>query len=471
MKGGIRSLIEPRSRNEDDRRREYILNIILAGSIVALVFFDALVAYYAVIMGTHSSGISLALFSILPAFFIFLYVLSRRGFFALASYLLIAVYFVANSYAAYSWGANLPTSLVGYALLIVIASILISTRFGFFVTAVAGVYVFALWNAQLDGVLVPSQPIHLTDGDAATLVVLYGLIVIVAWLSNREIEKSLARARRSERELKEERDSLESKVEERTRELHMAELEKIDHLYRFAEFGQLASGLFHDLLNFLQVLSLRAERDTDAKKLIENAFSVQGEIDRFRDAFRKQLSRDDVKEIFSLATSVESVCQFLSYQAKTAGVHLEFERGDGALEYFGSPLKFHQVVMNLVLNAIEAHSTRVVIGLTQRKTRDGNAEVVLTVTDNGDGIASGTSEKIFDPFFTTKQTADKQGTGIGLAITKRIITNDLGGTIAARNAEVGSGAIFTVSFPLVYEQPEPTSHRKLPGNHQERTTP
>jgi len=471
----LRSLIEPRSNNEDARRREYILNIILAGSGITCFLLDGLVLYYALILGNHASGVSVALFSILPAFLILLYALSRRGFFALASYLLIAAYFLGTSYAAYRWGVNVPTELVGYALLIVIASILISPRFAFFVAGATGLVVLPLWYAQLHGLMFTDAE-NFTDGDGIAIVVLYGLITLVAWLSNREIEKSLTRARRSEHELKEERDSLEVKVVERTRELHVIELEKIDHLYRFAEFGQLASGLFHDLLNLVQTVSLRAERSggmdgvdganggsgsaamaaSDAnKKMLANAFSVQGEIDRFRDAFRKQLSRDDVKESFSLATGIENVCQFLSYQAKNAGVRLEFEdtrnggSGEGrdddhdSFAYFGSPLKFHQVVMNLVLNAIEAGGKHVVVRLVRE-----NHFFVLTIADDGSGIAANVQAKIFDPFFTTKQGGDKQGTGIGLAITKRIVENDLHGSISVSNKE---GTTFTVRFPLINE--------------------
>jgi len=474
MKRSARVFIEPRSANEDDRRREYILNIILAGSIVALIFFECLVVYYATVLGVHPTGVSDVWFAILPAFFIFLYALSRRGFFVPASYFLIAAYFAANSYAAYGWGASLPTSLLGYALLIIIASILISTRFGFFVTAVVGCYLAVLWHLQLNGILMPFKGIRFTDGDVAALVVLYGLIMVVAWLSNREIEKSLLRARRSERELKEERDSLEVKVEERTRELHAAELEKVDHLYRFAEFGQLASGLFHDLLNMVQVVSLRGEEEGETQKLLEQASSVQVEIDRFRNALRTQLSRDDTKQRFSLDETIQDAVQFLSYQAKYAGVRIGV--ACDRVEYFGSPLKFHQIVMNLVLNAIEAFEGDV--GKTKdgkrvaiRLVLDSDKFIILSVADNGCGISTDVQAKIFDPFFTTKHGA-KQGTGIGLAIAKRIVENDFGGTIEVQSAERGLGSIFNVRFPLIYEPIEsiPVNDRAVSRYHQKLPT-
>ncbi len=402
-----------------------------------LVLFDVLVGYYAA--EGHPSGTPFAAFSLLPAFFILLYVLSRRGFVALASYLLIAAYFIGNSYAAYHWGVNVPTAVLGYALLIVIGSILIGTRFGFFLTGIIMIYVLAIWYDQLDGIMtVTSQ--RLTIGDGVAIVVLYMLIVVVAWLSNREIERSLARARRSEQ-------NLEAKVEERTRELQAVQTEKIDHLYRFAEFGQLASGLFHDLLNVVNAAALHDE------KTVSQARTIQAEIDRFRTTFQNQLSRDAAVQMFSLARGIEDVIQLLAYQAKHAGVQILFAANpDGDLfECFGSSLKFHQVVLNIVLNAIESFdglsagiSRSVAINLS--RTSDG---MVLLIADNGPGISDELKKKIFEPFFTTKDNL-KKGTGIGLAITKQIVEEDFGGTISVEDGRHGIGSVFIITF---YEPP------------------
>jgi signal transduction histidine kinase len=434
------SLITPRLKDEDARRREYILNIILVFSIGMLVLFDALVGYYAA--KGHPSGTPFAVFSLLPAFFILLYALSRRGFVALASYLLVAAYFIGNSYAAYHWGVNIPTAVLGYALLIVIGSILISTRFGFFLTGIITVYVLAIWYDQLDGIMtITSQ--RLTIGDGVAIVVLYVLIVVVAWLSNREIERSLARARRSEQ-------NLEAKVEERTRELQAAQSEKIDHLYRFAEFGQLASGLFHDLLNVVNAAALHDE------KTMHDARTIQAEIERFRKTFRDQLNRDAVRRQFSLRHGVDDVIQLLSYQAKRAGVRVAFEcPPDDAFEFFGNPFKFNQVVLNLLLNAIESFEGTAVTAVAAtagakeiwiRLARE-REDVSLRVEDNGSGIADELREKIFEPFFTTKSDI-RRGTGIGLAITKRIVEEDFGGSISIAHGRDGVGSVFVARFPF-----------------------
>lgn len=118
--------------DEDLQRKEHILNIILVGSIVMLAILDASVLFYSIRDGAAYSGIPFAVFSVLPAFFIFLYILSRRGFASVASYLLIAAYLASDSYAAYRWGVGMQMVLIAYALIIVMATILCGTKFGFF---------------------------------------------------------------------------------------------------------------------------------------------------------------------------------------------------------------------------------------------------------------------------------------------------------------------------------------------------
>ena len=441
-------LIEPRAGDEDARRRERVLNIILLGLIVMLLVFDGLVYYYSFQRdGDLDGNISFWTFSLLPAFFIFLYSLSRRGYFVLSSYLLVVIFFIGNSYAAYRWGIDLPTSLLGYGLLIVVASILIGTRFGFFVTGVITAYVLPLWYYQLNG-LIAKDAQTITFGDGLAVVILYFLVVTVAWLSNREIEKSLIRARNSERELKEERDLLEVKVEQRTRELHDAQLEKITDLYRFAEFGQLASGLFHDLLNLMNIVSLRIEGENGAsdetRNKLKQAVNVQGEIDQFRDAIRKQLSQDEILGRFSIVKIIENVIKLLSYKAKHDGIRLsfEYEKGD-PIDYFGSQMKLHQVALNLISNALESFAEqggdrRVIVRLSRN-----NYEIVFQVEDNGSGITQSIQDKVFEPFFTTK---NEKGMGIGLAMTRRIVESELGGVINVKSSE-GEGTTFAVQFP------------------------
>ena len=436
-------LIAPRSIDEDAKRREYILNVILAGSIILLFLLDASILYHFIGQRSHYTDVSPITFSFIPLFFVFLLALSRRGFFVPASYLLIATYFLSTSYAVYRYGVYLPTALLGYAMVIVISGILVSTRFGFFMTALTTFFITPLWYLQVHGIL-HFQKQNIDGSDGIVFGAIYAIIMLVTWLSNREIERSLQRARKSERELKQERDLLEITVEERTRELGQAQFEKVEQLYRFAEFGQMASGLFHDMVNVLNAVSLRAE-DSPATTV-----GATEQIETFLQAIRRQLDHRRSIELFSLADGIEQVIGLVSYKAHKEHVRIVFGPKPGTtITHFGDPFQFQQVILNLVVNAIESYSlptknTRNRIVSITIKQSDGSA--MIKVQDEGCGIAPDIQSKIFDPFFSIK-TKDN-GTGIGLATVKKIVEKEMKGKIIVES-EPEKGTVFTVTFPLV----------------------
>jgi C4-dicarboxylate-specific signal transduction histidine kinase len=110
-----------------------------------------------------------------------------------------------------------------------------------------------------------------------------------------------------------------------------------------------------------------------------------------------------------------------------------------------SPTKLGQVVLNLIVNAMQAISTRPrsenVISV---RLRIEDAWAVLEVADNGPGIPDEDIDRIFDPFFTSKVGV---GTGLGLAISRRIVEEIDGSLVAARDDRLG-GANFIVRLPL-----------------------
>jgi C4-dicarboxylate-specific signal transduction histidine kinase len=110
-----------------------------------------------------------------------------------------------------------------------------------------------------------------------------------------------------------------------------------------------------------------------------------------------------------------------------------------------SPTKLGQVVLNLIVNAMQAISARPrsenVISV---RLRIEDAWAVLEVADNGPGIADEDIDRIFDPFFTSKVGV---GTGLGLAISRRIVEEIDGSLVAGRDERLG-GASFIVRLPL-----------------------
>ncbi len=452
--------LDPKSADEDERRAEYILNVILVSSILMLLFFAGLVLYYSMREGSHYHEVSFGLFSILPLFFMFLLALSRRGFPGLASYLLVGAYLLSNSYAARQWGVDLHIVVLSYALIILMASILVGTWFGFLTVAIIGGIIVPLRFLQLSG-RIRLEPRADRVADAVVLAVVLLLIMLLAWLWNREVAKSLARARKSESELKKERDMLEITVEERTQALRQTQFEKMEQIYQFAEFGQLASGLFHDLLNLVNAASLVDEVKAPASQ----KSTISHRVDGFMQAIRRQLNHQETQKLFSLAEAVEYVMQLLSYKAMKAGIRIVFaQKGDRDLVYFGDTFKFHQVVMNLVLNALDAYGSPAGNGGERSiaiDTRQKEDFVEIRVSDYGRGIHEVVRAKIFEPFFTMKH--DSKGMGIGLATVKKFVEKDFHGTILVES-EVGKGSTFTVRFPVSphLKNPPPALRAKRP---------
>ncbi len=447
-------LIEPKSVNEDSKRREFILNFILIGSIVLLSVLDLFILRNSIVEGEYYSGVPFLKFSIIPLIFVSLLFLSRKRYFLISSYILIALYYAAITYSSYNWGVSLPANLLGYALIIIISSILISNRFSFIVAIVISITLISFGYFEAKSVVLPlwkTQQIRTVDSIEYSFILL--LIMAVSWLSNREIEKSLKRARYSENELRQERDSLEVKVEDRTKELRKAQIDKISQLYRFAELGKISSGLFHDLINPLTSLSLNVTKiksmsDFDAPEITKHLNSAIASTKKMGDlimAIRKQIQNQEILVDYDLAEELNQVVSLLSYKAKVADVQLVLKIS-GEFKMRGNPLKFDQIVLNLISNAIDSYEDRreggknreIIISLT----KDGGM-INLKVKDNGSGIDPHILPNIFDPLFTTK--SPEKGTGLGLSITKSIVEKDFNGTIKV-DSNLNEGSTFTVIF-------------------------
>lgn len=247
------------------------------------------------------------------------------------------------------------------------------------------------------------------------------------------------------------RDITEHKKAEMTR----AELQKqIFHSTKLASIGRMASGIAHEINNPLMIIQCHLE--VVEKKLASKSSDIKGELDVIFSFVEKiaeivkglqtyarmdspQFGRVDVNWIIS--TTVELVQGMFSkkgaaIEKRLVGKHA-FVKGNTG--------KFQQLVMNLLANARDAvagKAGRIIVG-----TEDGDGEVIVTVTDNGCGIAKQDLEKIFDPFFTTK--APGEGTGLGLSIVHSIV-EEMKGRITVES-ELDEGTTVTLRFPVMRE--------------------
>jgi signal transduction histidine kinase len=453
-------LLEPRAHGEDERRAELMLNVVLWTSLLLWAASEWNVIDSAIAMGHRYGGVSPVYFASIGVVFTGLLVISKLGYRRSAAYMTVAVYFCSITIAAVEWGANLPAALLGFAMVITMSSVLVSTRFALLVTAAAAAVETVFGYAEVRGILAPSQDWKLGTfhmHDAVEYSVMLAFTAVLAWLSNRQTEASLVRARQSEHQLALERDMLEVTVEVRTAEVKRIQAERVAEVYRFVEFGRLASGLYHDLANHVGAVNMTlgavqsgadvvdAADVARTKSELDHAFVASKRLEGFVEKMKRELNGQQPDVQIDLATEVSEILQLMGKKAERAGAVLLFAC-PGQITVSGNPLKIHQIITNLVSNAIDSYA-----GL-DRDVRpvsiaascvSGN--ICIAVKDEGCGIDPANLDKIFQPFFSTKG-ADA-GSGIGLAHTKDIVEKELHGSIAVQS-ERGRGTKFTVQLPL-----------------------
>jgi signal transduction histidine kinase len=443
-------LLKARSKTEDEKRQELILNILLLGTVVLSV--GALISAVStrLLQGAHYNGVPPILLLVVSAIFFGFYRLSRAGHYKSAAYSFVTIFFVFSTYPIVIWGILLPQAILTYSLIIVMSGVLLGSRAAFRITALLIISLLVIEE------LGSTRKIHFNTTWLKTAggyndVFVYGftfiIIAVVAWLSNREIERSLTRARQSEKELRLERNSLEVKVRERTKELEKAQVEKMLELHRFAEFGRFSSTLLHDLANPLTSASLELEQlaTTRHAQLVQEARKSIESMERYVDGARRQLRNESEIKRFNVSAEIGRVKSFLESKAKSAHVTVEY-RLDGQLFLYGDSIRFNQIMANLIANAIDAYepvaSQKKTVQVITKQQKD---QVIITVVDNGVGIHQDKLDHIFEAFYTTKEP--ERGSGLGLAITKQAVEVDFNGTIQATSSNE-KGTRFTVSLPL-----------------------
>jgi signal transduction histidine kinase len=181
--------------------------------------------------------------------------------------------------------------------------------------------------------------------------------------------------------------------------------------------------------------------ETRARRMFETADAgvrrIAGTVDLMRKYSREGYTRRiEAYDVFGAVKDVVDIV--LPATGRDVRVEMDLQ-GAGVVECV--PEEFHQVLTNLIQNAIEASPDDG--GLVRIGGRVDDAQVVLTVRDNGAGIPREQRDRIFTPFFTTKGPG--KGMGLGLTIVWRVI-HSLKGTIEV-GGEEGAGAEFVVRIP------------------------
>jgi signal transduction histidine kinase len=258
--------------------------------------------------------------------------------------------------------------------------------------------------------------------------------------------------RRAEEEVRKARDELEMKVMERTAELQrtMAEL---THMNRLATAGVLLASIAHEINQPLtgivmqasaarQWLALREpsiERARDALDQIEGNGLRAGEIiTSLRGMFKKETKARNPIDINALIFTVLGIVR---HELQKHGVELRTELDESLPALEGDRVQLQQVVLNLVMNAIEAMQLEAPRILSIRSCVSKPNFVHVAIEDTGTGIDPSNHDHIFDPMFTTKE----RGMGIGLSICHSIIESHSGRIWVTR--AIDKGSIFQFELP------------------------
>jgi two-component system sensor histidine kinase HydH len=230
------------------------------------------------------------------------------------------------------------------------------------------------------------------------------------------------------------------------RSLDVAHAEAIQRS-KLTFLGEIAGNVAHEIRTPLSVLKAAAQLlgrpATDPQRQRDLLATIVSEVDRLNTVVTDLVDLARPAGVSyrreALAAIVVRAATFFSAAAEEAGVYLGHEIDAGDLSVRCSPDQLHQVLLNLIGNALQAVGSAGSIRIRCR--RDGRC-VLVQVEDSGPGIRADLLPRIFSPFFSTRPG----GTGLGLAICKRIV-EEHGGTIGAENRGEG-GARFTVRLPL-----------------------
>lgn len=221
---------------------------------------------------------------------------------------------------------------------------------------------------------------------------------------------------------------------------------------RLAALGEMAAGLAHEIRNPLGGMALYASMLEGELKTQPKAQSAATKISQAVRSLERLVSdildfaQEDRldRKAGPLGPILSRLDESLSPWAEQYGAVVEIQAGAAAVEADCDPRRLGQVLLNLMMNGLQAAGAGGVVGLSAKPlvSRDGTGNGVrIEVWDNGPGIAAEALDRIFNPFYTTKDI----GTGLGLAIVHRIVEAH-GGTIIAANRAEG-GARFVLTLP------------------------
>lgn len=221
---------------------------------------------------------------------------------------------------------------------------------------------------------------------------------------------------------------------------------------KLATIGQLAAGIAHEIGTPLNIISGNAEfMLLDMKVSDPGHQELQTIIEQTKrmSLLMRQLLDFARPKVLSLQSTdingvIKNVLNFIRLQFKKGEIEIVTRLEDNLPEVYGDPALLYQVFLNVIVNAFQAMARKGTLTIRTETAgkRKSVRKVKIEIADTGEGIPPEHLEKIFTPFFTTKEPG--KGTGLGLAVTSRIV-QEHNGTIDIKS-EFGKGTVVTILF-------------------------
>jgi PAS domain S-box-containing protein len=245
---------------------------------------------------------------------------------------------------------------------------------------------------------------------------------------------------------------------------HTESVQMVERATRLASIGVVAAGITHEINQPLNAIRLTAdgsllwlERNQAnlPEKFVERLKKISSHVERITRIIRHMREFWVVREVvdaesFDLRDAVTEAVGLMEQQLSSHGIQLEQTHTDEPVQLSGDRLHMEQIVINLMVNAMQAlDSVERDNPKIKLITRADSEQAVLEIEDNGPGFNMEDRDRMFEMFFTTKKPG--VSSGLGLAIVKRY-TEELGGEVVAENLQDGFGALFRVTLPLEPER-------------------
>jgi C4-dicarboxylate-specific signal transduction histidine kinase len=316
----------------------------------------------------------------------------------------------------------------------------------------------------------PFDKFWMTATDAEYFSVFVICVLVASWVSSAK--------KKTEEALTEARDQLEYRVGVRTSELRKSNEElrrsiedhrkaqqalmntqaELAHLSRVFTMGELTTSIAHEVNQPLTAVVTQghacvewlsasppelSEARESAQRIIQDGTRAGRILGHIRSLVKKDVPE---RRLLNMNEVIQELALFLRGEALNQRVSLQLDLDDTLPRVHGDRVQLQQVVLNLIMNGMEAMRDMDGSGVKEisiRTCRDEDAKgIKIVVEDCGVGLSAEIADKIFQPFFTTKE----QGIGMGLSISRTIVESHAGHLWAAPRAE--RGAVFQFTIPI-----------------------